>query len=203
MNALEIFGLLASVVVAISLMMSSLVRLRWFNLIGAFLFIIYGIYIGSISVASLNAFIVLTNIFYLKKIYSVKEKFKLISVEADNEYLNDFVVYYLSEIHKYFPDFTFKKSGYYHFMIHRNLNVGGLIIGRIVEKNLEVQLDFVIPEYRDFKIGEFVYEESKEFFLNKGIEKIHCKPQTEKHKKYLVKMGFVLNANGIFEYSLN
>ena len=42
----EWVGYLASVVVAISLMMSNIKKLRWWNLIGAALFVAYGLAIA-------------------------------------------------------------------------------------------------------------------------------------------------------------
>ena len=59
---IEWFGYAASVVVAISLMMSSIVKLRWFNLTGATMFSAYGFVIGAWPVGFLNLFIVAINI---------------------------------------------------------------------------------------------------------------------------------------------
>ncbi|WP_076540477.1 YgjV family protein [Shewanella sp. UCD-KL21] len=65
----EWVGYLASVVVAISLMMSNIKKLRWWNLIGASLFVAYGLAIGAMPVALVNFFIVLIDIYYLIKLY--------------------------------------------------------------------------------------------------------------------------------------
>ena len=65
----EWVGYLASVVVAISLMMSNIKKLRWWNLIGAALFVAYGLAIGALPVALVNFFIVLIDAFYLVKLY--------------------------------------------------------------------------------------------------------------------------------------
>ena len=67
----EWVGYLASVVVAISLMMSNIKKLRWWNLIGAALFVAYGLAIGALPVALVNFFIVLIDAFYLVKLYRV------------------------------------------------------------------------------------------------------------------------------------
>ncbi|MCL1065958.1 YgjV family protein [Shewanella olleyana] len=69
----EWVGYLASVVVAISLMMSNIKKLRWWNLIGAALFVAYGLAIGAIPVALVNFFIVLIDIYYLVKLYREPE----------------------------------------------------------------------------------------------------------------------------------
>lgn len=68
---LELLGYLASILVAISLMMRSLNTLRIINLLGALLFTVYGLIIGAYPVAVLNAFIVLVNVYYLQKAFKI------------------------------------------------------------------------------------------------------------------------------------
>lgn len=64
----EMIGYLASLMVAISLMMKNIVSLRWINSIGCGLFVIYGTVIEAWPVAFMNAFIVGINMYYLIKI---------------------------------------------------------------------------------------------------------------------------------------
>jgi hypothetical protein len=66
---LELLGYLASILIAISLMMRSLNKLRIINLVGSLLFTVYGSIIGAYPVAVLNAFIVLVNVYYLQKAF--------------------------------------------------------------------------------------------------------------------------------------
>ncbi|MCH1929215.1 hypothetical protein L9G16_03405 [Shewanella sp. A25] len=65
----EWVGYLASVVVAVSLMMSNIKKLRWWNLIGSALFVAYGMAIGAYPVAAVNFFIVLIDAYYLIVLY--------------------------------------------------------------------------------------------------------------------------------------
>ena len=69
----EWVGYLASAVVAISLMMSNIKKLRWWNLIGAGLFVAYGLAIDAIPVALVNFFIVLIDAYYIVKIYKAEK----------------------------------------------------------------------------------------------------------------------------------
>lgn len=63
----ELLGYMASVFVAVSLMMRSLVKLRVINLVSAVLFTVYGLIIAAYPVAIVNGFIVLVNIYYLQQ----------------------------------------------------------------------------------------------------------------------------------------
>ena len=80
----EITGYLASGIIALSMTMSSIVRFRWINLVGASTFAIYGILIGALPVALLNGFIVMVDIYYLLRIYGKKELFETIEIRKDN-----------------------------------------------------------------------------------------------------------------------
>ena len=72
-NWLEWLGYLASLIVLISLLMSSIVKLRWINLVGSSLFSLYGFLIGALPVGFMNFGIALINIYYLIQIYRTKE----------------------------------------------------------------------------------------------------------------------------------
>ena len=67
-NWQEWIGYLASILVAVSLLMSSVKKLRWINMAGAFVFTIYGALISSWPVFFMNAFLVVVNIWYLVKL---------------------------------------------------------------------------------------------------------------------------------------
>lgn len=73
LNWIEVIGYVASAIIAVSLTMSSIVKLRVLNLLGAFLFGTYGVFISSIPVALVNYFIATVNIFYLWKYWRIKQ----------------------------------------------------------------------------------------------------------------------------------
>ena len=64
---LEIVGYVASVLVAVSLMMSSILKLRIINLVGSAAFTVYGLLIGAYPVAAVNLLIVFINLYYLRQ----------------------------------------------------------------------------------------------------------------------------------------
>lgn len=60
---LDVLGYVASLVVLVSLVMSSIKKLRWINLGGALLFSVYGFMIGSTPTGIMNLGIVMINIY--------------------------------------------------------------------------------------------------------------------------------------------
>lgn len=69
---LELFGYTASVIIAISLMMKDIVKLRWLNFAGCGMFVIYGMAISAWPVAAMNTSVCCINLYHLLKIYRAK-----------------------------------------------------------------------------------------------------------------------------------
>lgn len=191
----EWIGYLGSVLVAFSLTMSSIKKLRWYNLVGATVFAFYGFMIGALPVALLNLFIVITNIFYLFRMYSHRDDFKLIRVDSSDAYLTYFLKYHQKEIVQFFPDFNSetwnKTDNSFTVLLIRNAAVAGVFSGVINDGVLSVNIDFVTAPYRDLKPGQFIYNQNREFFADAGIKRFKAYSKSEIHKNYLLKMGFV------------
>lgn len=206
-NWLEWLGYLASFIVLISLLMSSIIKLRWINLLGSLVFAIYGFLINALPVAFMNLGIAFINIYYLIKIYRSKEYFKLLPIESNSKYFSYFLNFYKEEIKKYSLKSKFNVNNFdVTFYILRNMVPAGVFIASEYDNNtLKVELDFVIPEYRDFKIGNYIYEDKKDYFLDMGYTKIISLSLNNEHDNYLKKMGFkekIENGNKYFVKSL-
>ncbi|UCZ55112.1 YgjV family protein [Bacillus shivajii] len=192
---LEWLGYLASFIVLISLLMSSIIKLRWINLLGSSLFSLYGFLLGALPVGLMNLGIAIINIYYLVKIYSAsakKEYFNILSIEKDSEYFDHFLNFYKEGIKKYADPSELKANTYeISFYILRNMVPAGVFLGsKHDESTLKIELDFVTPEYRDFKTGTFVYEDRKDHFLEKGYNRLISYSSNDDHIDYLRKMGF-------------
>ncbi|MDF2988735.1 MAG: hypothetical protein K0R50_4245 [Eubacterium sp.] len=191
-NWLEWIGYLASLLVLISLLMSSIIKLRWINLLGSCIFALYGFLIGALPVGFMNTCICLINIYYLTKIYRSKEFFKLLNIEDNSSYFVDFLEYYKKDIKEY-TSFNFSDINNYvvrFFVLRNQVHTGIFLASRFDEKTLLIELDFVTPEYRDFKIGSFIFDSQKSFFLDKGYSQFLCSATNPKHVNYLKRMGF-------------
>lgn len=192
----ELIGYLASILVAASLMMSAIIRLRIVNMAGAFTFSIYGILIGSVPVAAMNAFIVLINLYYLYGIFREKNYFSFLFEQRYSEYLKTFLHHYKKEIETFQPDFSFSEHHNFSLFVLSDMVPAGLLLGNLDSKGtLQLDLDFVTPEYRDFKIGRFLYQRNRDFLKEKGICRVVTAAGNKEHNHYLEEMGFSLLAN--------
>lgn len=194
MDWIEWFGYLASVVVAVSLTMQSLVKLRWINLVGALLFSIYGLMIGALPVAALNGFIVIANLYYLLGIYTSKDQFQLLEVKVDDPMVGYWLEHNAKDISLLYPkEQEFTEPGSDCLLLMRNQMAIGLFTGSQQGEAYRVSLDYVFPAYRDFKTGEFLYHASG-YFKGRGIQRILAAGQSAEHRKYLSRMGFVADS---------
>lgn len=188
----ETFGYVASVIVAFSLMMKSIVKLRWYNLLGAAMFSAYGFMIGALPVGVLNLFIAICDIYYLYQMKMEKEYFQVIEGESDDNYLSAFLSFHAKEIKDIFPDFKFCADAQVKvFYILRNLVPAGILLTKkIDEETISIELDYVSPMYRDLKVGKYVFVDHEIVFTEHGYKKIVTRTTDKKHVDYLLKMGF-------------
>jgi hypothetical protein len=203
-NFLQFVGYFASVIIAFSMTQNSIIRFRWINLAGATMFSTYGFVLGAYPVGILNGFIVLVDLYYLKKIYFKKDIFDTLEIRKDNKYLLKFLDFHKSEIEKSFPNFEYKPDlNTISFFVLRNTAVAGIFLAHEEGGNiLKVGLDYVVPEYRDFKNGKFVYQSMQKSLKERGITKIIAGGNTKRHIKYLTKCGFVKTEYNFMEKTL-
>jgi hypothetical protein len=199
----EIIGYVASVLIAVSLMMSAIIKLRVINLIGAATFAVYGVLIGSAPVAIMNSFIVLINIYFLYQIFTSPEYFKLLKLIPGSRYLNYYIDFYKQDILKTQPNFVFEPNDQtLAVFILRDMVPAGILMGQLQEDGtLNIQLDYVTANYRDFKIGKFLYNNNEAFFKNVGVSRFVSQAAEPIHNKYLERMGFVRKGD-VYEFSL-
>jgi hypothetical protein len=187
----EIIGYLASTIIAISLLMKSLIRLRVLNGIGALVFVIYGILIKAYPVAFLNAIIVLIDIVFLIKMLRREDYFSLMEIDPNSAYLNHFINFNLDDIRNFFPDFVYQPDqGHLAFFVLRNSIPAGLVILKKLNGKAEVILDYALRDYRDFKIGSFIFDDKSAVLINKGIQVLTAHSTIPGHVRYLRQMGF-------------
>jgi len=197
---LEYIGFAASVIIALSMTMNSILKFRLINLFGASTFAIYGLLILAWPVAALNGFIVAVDIYYLVRIYTRKDLFDILEIRKDNKYLLKFLDFHKNDIQKFFPGFSYKpEMNTVSFFVLRNTNVAGIFLAHHHnESTLKVGLDYVVPQYRDYRNGKFLYQGLQEYFEKNGFRKVIAEAGSIKHERYLKKLGFRKNDDGLF-----
>lgn len=192
MTAVDLLGYAASVVIVISLLMKSVLRLRLFGLAGGLLFFIYGLLLRSVPIAGLNLVNFFINLYFIRQMLTAKSYFKLLEVDRDSNYVKAFLEFYRDDIAKFFTNFEYRPDRIdLVYLILRDLQpVGLFVMERDASGRALVKLDYVIPGYRDLQAGQFLYHELEQQLPAKQITTLYSVPGDEIHQKYLKRMGF-------------
>ena len=192
----EGIGYAASLIILVSLLMTNVFRLRLINGIGSVLFGAYGWMIGSWPVCAINLVIAGIDGWYLLQALRISAFFDLAPAESvGTEYLKRFFLFHERELIKYAPGLTLEElQDACTCLIFRNLLPVGLFSYRQNGPEADIALDFMIPEYRDFKAGHYLYRTKRMFFKEKGIKRFHAVARHPSHPKYYLRNGFVREA---------
>jgi GNAT superfamily N-acetyltransferase len=192
--ALQLLGYAASALIATSLLMRSIVRLRIINMAGAATFSLYGFLIGAYPVGILNAMTTTINIVQLIRLQRRKEIFRILEVRPNAQYLQYFLDFERADIGRFIPHFRYEaersEDSRLALFVLRDLVPAGVLLGSIRGDRLEVELDYVVKEYRDMKVGRFLFTDEADFFRRRGIREIVSPADTKEHADYLRRMGF-------------
>lgn len=190
---IEMAGYLGSVLVVVSMLMSSLVKLRIINTTGSSISAIYALIIHSYPLALMNICLVVINIYNLSKLLKSGQHFDLIDSSTDDRFLEYFINYYKDDIRNFFPekntDTSLADTAY---IVSCKAAPAGILLGKSDGKGtLNISVDYATPVYRDCSVGRFLYSQLPE----KGIKKLVYSDEAGAHEAYLQKMGFK-NENG-------
>lgn len=104
---IEGIGYLASGLIALSLLMVSVIKLRIINLMGSVAFVAYGGLIGSIPLMITNLFIIGVNSMHLYRLRSRGHGAQYQDIDSEHRaQVEDFAHAYLKDIRKFFPRFA-------------------------------------------------------------------------------------------------
>lgn len=192
--AIEIVGYAASALIILSITQKSILRLRLLGLIGAMTFLVYSLAIGAYPIAVVNIIAGGVHGWYLRQLIRRKrEVFRVLHVLPESRYLLDFLEFHRDEIQGHFqPEFTYQPDeNQLTAFVLRDMVPAGLFIGELCDDGtFRVELDFVIPQYRDFKIGKYVYSPDSELLTGMTPTCVWAEASNQDHGRYLSRMGF-------------
>lgn len=192
----EVVGYVASALVVLALTRTSVVRLRILSLLGSLAFITYGALISSIPILITNTCIALINIWFLRKEFvgGAGGGFALGAsvVRGDSPFLRDFVRYHLDDIRKFQPDFSLPSGDdVFALILTRDSLPAGLVVGRRQDMaTLRIDLDYVLADYRDSRLGQWLYGPGTDVFRDANISLLVADATTDAHFEYLERAGF-------------
>ena len=184
----ELIGYLGSILVLVSMLMTSVMRLRIINLVGSAIFTAYALLIHSYPTALLNAFLVVINIVQIVRLTRKQNGEYEVQPIGKNEGFSEwFLRRNLEDIRHFFPDLDPEEAARAEgFAVFFETQPAGLLLGTRSGETFEILLDYTTPGYRDCSVGTFLYEALPAY----GITRIACRSDTPEHVNYMEKMGF-------------
>ena len=196
---LEIIGYVGSFLVVVSMLMSSIVKLRVINTVGSVISGIYAVICGAYPLAFMNLCLIIINVYNLLKLLKTPKSYELIESSPGESLVKYFLEHYKKDIGTFFPGFDQAASEKCDeaFVVCREGSPVGVMLGTRKGGSLDVVLDYTTPAYRDCSVGSYLYPS----LAGHGISSLHFSQKlAEGHRSYLQKMGYRQEGN---EWILN
>ena len=200
---IEAVGYIGSAIVLVSFLMTSVFRLRVVNTAGSLIFMVYALIIHSYPTAIMNLCLALINIRFLWKMRHTGREYELVRVERNDSFLQYLLETNREDIEACFPGVETEPR---HddggedacYIITCRQTPAGIVLGRMTpDGTLDMQLDYSLPEYRDFSIGEFLSIRLRK----EGVRKLTYAGPDANHMAYLNELEFK-SRDGIYEKEL-
>lgn len=194
---IEMIGYIGSGLVIVSMLMTSVKKLRIINAIGSLIFTVYAFIIKSYPTAIMNIFLVLINLYNLYKLTKTTKPYGLIECSGEDASIRYFLNYYKEDIRNFFPNFDMQTHGRIVMATVCEEKTAGVFVANKNEEDssLHVLLDFVSPEYRDLGPAKFVCEELKK----RGIKSLTMDFGTCKDDAFINRLGYASNGSQLIK----
>ncbi|WP_207496572.1 YgjV family protein [Aridibaculum aurantiacum] len=190
---ISLFGYLASVLLAISLIVNNDLKFRWLNTFGCMAFIVYGVLLQAFPIILTNSILLLINVYRIYKIHQTHENFDMVEFAADDQVIDKFIQFYRQDINAYFPQFTsIDPNAEIRFAVLRDMVIANIFVAKLsADGTANVLVNYTVPKYRDFQVGKYIFDREKKYLKNKGVNKIvYDQPVNKAHMHFLKVMGF-------------
>ncbi len=146
--ALELFGYVGTVMVVVSMLMTSITKLRIINMCGSVISTIYSIIVGAWPIVVMNTCIFAINMYHV--ISALKNKSELICVRvgASDGSLQHFISLYEDGIKEKFPEYSFNidENSDIYIIYRQNLAIS-FFAGKREAESYNLNIGYSLPGY--------------------------------------------------------
>ena len=193
---LQLVGYFSTLLILISFLMTSVLKLRLVNLIGSAIFVVFAFLTKSYPTAIMNVGLCIINIYFILRLLRYKRLTTVLPIETDSAYLQEFLRFYQQDIHRYFPELDSKNPAVENaWFVYYDMDPVGLLLGKPKENGvLDVRMDYSVPKYRDSSVGRCIHSY---LLKEQGFRTLEARSDVPQHTKYLKKVGF-REENGVY-----
>ncbi len=192
MDVWSIIGWGGSALVVWSLLQTRILRLRLLNLIGCVILVGFNAVVGVWPMVGMNAVLAVINVVHLWRLLRHRHddaEYQVLPVNSADAYLGYILERHQKDITRFNPGFTLAASPYAFLVQHGDRTVGVVLAHDAGTGRAQIDLDYVVPKYRDFTPGEFVYRRS-DVFTDQGFHQVIAPPRMRDSTPYLKNLGF-------------
>ena len=192
---IEAVGYCGSLLVLVSFLMTSVVKLRVVNTIGSAIFAIYALIIHSYPTAIMNICLVAINLHTLRRLRGTATRtYDLIEMDPGDSYLQHVLNKYRDDILACFPLKSIMPGDADKvYLVNCEDSLAGITFGKLNGDVFDIALDYATPSYRDCSVGKFLSEQ----LAASGIRELRYSGPVENHEAYLKKLDYV-EENGVY-----
>ena len=194
---LELVGWLGSAVLVISLLQTRVMRFRVLNTVSCLVLIVYNALVGVWPMAAMNVVLVGINVVVIGRLLQHRHDdraYDAVPIGVSEPFLHRLLDRHSADIAAFNPglpaDVT--ADAEHAFLVSSGDQVVGVVLSRAGAEagDQQVLLDYVLPAFRDFTPGEFVFRPDGPFSAL-GTRRIIASPGMAASEKYLRTVGFV------------
>ncbi len=195
MPLLEVVGWVGSAILVVSLLQTRVMRFRVLNAVASAVLVGYNLAIQVWPMVGLNVVLVGINVVIIWRLLRRRHDaraYAVVPIGVGEPYLAHLIARHAADIGEFTPDpEALLASAEHAFLVTSGDQLVGLVLSRSGAEPAEQQvlLDYVLPPYRDFTPGEFVFRPDGPF-ADLGAQRVVAAPaMTDEH--YLSAVGFV------------
>jgi len=198
-------GWAGSALLVHSLLQTRVLRFRVLNLLAAAVLIVFNALIGVWSMVAMNAVIAVINIWHAARLVRGRHddlRYEVVPIGAEESYLRSVLARHRADIERFNPALNLDHATLrgvgpvapqqrLAFLVLASGETVGVVLAHRtdVPGEAQVDLDYVLPRFRDFTPGEFLYRRGGPF-LTAGVHRLLAPPQMREADRYLRDVGF-------------
>jgi hypothetical protein len=194
---LEVVGWVGSALLVVSLLQTRVMRFRVLNTVSCVVLIGYNAAVGVWPMAAMNVVLVAINLWVIARLLRSRHDdrtYDAVPIALDEPFLRHLLARHADDIRAFNPDLPddVAPQAEHAFVVSTDDTVVGVVLSRAGEQPDEQQvvLDYVLPAYRDFTPGEFVFRPDGPFAAL-GTRRVVASPGMAASERYLRAVGFV------------
>ncbi len=197
---LEVIGWVGSAVLVWSLAQARVVRFRALNLAASVVLTGYNFALGVWPMVAMNLVISVLDVYHLVRLLRSRDDdavYEVVEVRPDDEYLRHVLDRNATDVDKHNPGFAWgTQPGRASFLVLRDIEtVGVVLLSDVGSGEGRVELDYVLPRFRDFSVGKFVYRRGGRL-TEHGFHRLTASTRMPDAADYFPRVGFVPDASG-------